>query len=245
MASSDLVIKSHDPRRNRLVWVGIVLALIVIGFSMYKLGQTKGGFDARKTGSELRQLNAQNEYLTESNQKLKHEMAMLETGQTIDESSYTQLKVTVKTLETKLADQNKELRFYRQIMSPNTKVEGLHVLNPEVTKIENSDEFQLDMVIYQYHKIIRDLKGKIVLTLIGEQSGVPQEYALQNLLVNNSGESPKFNFRYFQSYGLRFVIPEGYVPSALKIQVVPATSGYKSIEETREWADLLQIEKGT
>lgn len=245
MSASDLVIKSHNPNRYRLIWFGSAAALLVSGYFMYRLGQSKGGFDARKTKSEIRQLVAQNEHLTESNQKVKHQMAMLETGQTIDESSYQQLKVTVKSLETKLADQNKELRFYRQIMSPKTKVEGLHILNPEVTKIENSEEFQLDMVVYQYHKIIRDLKGKLVLTLVGEQNGVIQEYALQNLLVDNSGESPKFNFRYFQSYGLRFVIPEGYVPSAVKIQVVPATSGYKPIEETLKWADLLQTEKGT
>ncbi len=245
MSASDLVIKSHNPNRYRLIWIGSAAALLVSGYFMYRLGQSKGGFDARKTKSEIRQLVAQNEHLTESNQKVKHQMAMLETGQTIDESSYQQLKVTVKSLETKLADQNKELRFYRQIMSPKTKVEGLHILNPEVTKIENSDEFQLDMVVYQYHKIIRDLKGKLVLTLVGEQNGVIQEYALQNLLVDNSGESPKFNFRYFQSYGLRFVIPEGYVPSAVKIQVVPATRGYKPIEETLKWVDLLQTEKGS
>ncbi len=245
MSVKDLVIKSHNPNRNRLIWLGSACALLVSGYFMYRLGQSKGGFDARKTSSEIRSLNAQNEHLSKSNQKLKHQMAMLETGQTIDSSSYAELKVTVKSLETKLADQNKELRFYRQIMSPKTKVEGLHVLNPEVTKLENSEEFQLDMVVYQYHKIIRDLKGKIVLTLVGEQNDVPQEYAMQNLFVTNSGESPEFNFRYFQSYGLRFVIPEGYVPSALKIQVVPATSGYKSIVETHQWADLLQNDKGT
>jgi len=245
MSASDLVITSHNPNKNRLIWVGSAAALIISGYFMYRLGQSKGGFDARKTGSEIRQLVAQNEYLTDSNQELKQNMAAIETGQTIDESSYKQLKITVKSLETKLADQNKELRFYRQIMSPKTKVEGLHVLNPEVTKIENIQEFQLDMVVYQYHKIIRDLKGKIVLTLLGEQNGKPQEYALQNLLVENSGESPKFSFRYFQSYGLRFVIPEGYVPTAIKIQVVPATRGYKSIEETHEWETLLQTEKGT
>ena len=244
MSATDLVIKSHNPNRNRLIWLGSAAALIVSGYFMYRLGQSKGGFDARKTGSEIRQLNAQNEYLTESNQKLKHQMAMLETGQTIDESSYKQLKITVKSLETKLADQSKELRFYRQIMSPKTKVEGLHVLNPEVIKIENTDEYQLDMVVYQYFKIIRDLRGKLVLTLIGEQNGVSQEYALQNLLVDNSGESPKFNFRYFQSYGLRFVIPEGYSPSAIKIQVVPATSGYKPKEVMFQWTDLLQTDKG-
>jgi len=245
MSASDLVITSHNPNKNRLIWVGSAAALIISGYFMNRLGQSKGGFDARKTGSEIRQLVAQNEYLTDSNQELKQNMAAIETGQTIDESRYKQLKITVKSLETKLADQNKELRFYRQIMSPKTKVEGLHVLNPEVTKIENIQEFQLDMVVYQYHKIIRDLKGKVILTLVGEQNGVPQDYPLQNLLVENSGEPPNFNFRYFQSYGLRFVIPEGYVPSAVKIQVIPATRGYKSIEETHDWVSLLQTEKGT
>lgn len=239
MATNPFVIKSHDPDRTRLLWIGSVVALLVAGFFVYRIGQAKGGFDARKSKSEVRQLLAQNEHLSTANKKLKHEMAMLETGQTIDEASYENLKKTVKTLENDLSVQSKELRFYRQIMSPENKVEGLHTLNVQVTKIQDSEEYQLDMVVYQYHKIIRELKGEVIMTISGEQNGVPQNYAFQNLLSENSGQSPSFNFRYFQSYELRFVIPEGYVPSALKIQVVPATRGYKPIEETHQWSDLL------
>ena len=80
------------------------------------------------------------------------------------------------------------------------------------------------------------------LTIQGTQNGIAQSYALQNLLSDNSGKSPDFNFRYFQSFGLRFVIPEGYVPSALKIQVIPSTRGYKSIEKTLTWSELLNSE---
>jgi len=169
-------------------------------------------------------------------------MAMLETGQTIDTTSYLNLQNTVKSLENTVSEQNKELRFYRQIMSPENKVEGLHILNPQVTKLNNVEEYQLDMVAYQYHKIIRDLKGQILITIQGEQNGIPQNYAFQNLLTENNSETVMFNFRYFQSYGLRFVIPEGYEPTALKIQVIPATRGYKPIEETYQWQDLLKIE---
>lgn len=240
MASNPLIIQARDPDRTRLLWIGSVIALIVAGYFVYRLGQSKGGFDARKSKSEARQLHAQNDHLSESNKNLKHELAMLATGQTIDETSYKNLQVTVKTLEKTVAEQSKELRFYRQIMSPEKKVEGLHTLNPQVVKIENSEEYQLDIVIYQYHKIIRDLKGKLVITIQGEQNGVPQSYAFQNLLTENSGVSPRFNFRYFQSYGLRFVVPEGYVPSALKIQLVPETRGYKPIEEVHSWTDLMQ-----
>ena len=239
MANKPLVIKSHDPDRNKVLWIASAVALIIAGYFVYRLGQSKGGFDARKSKSEVRQLVAQNEFLTESNQKLKQDLAMLETGQTIDETSFDKMQESVKTLEKTLSDQNKELLFYRQIMSPEEKVNGLHVLNPQVIKIENTEEFQLDMVVYQYHKIIRDLKGKLVLTIQGTQNGIAQSYALQNLLSDNSGKSPDFNFRYFQSFGLRFVIPEGYVPSALKIQVIPSTRGYKSIERTLTWSDLL------
>lgn len=244
MAASDLVIKSHDPDKTRLLWGVSVIALIIAGYFVYRFGQAKGGFDARESSSQVRQLQAQNKHLSDTNQKLKHEMAMLETGQTIDTTSYQQLQETVKTLENTLSAQNKELRFYRQVMSPEEKVEGLHVLNPRVSKLENSQEYQLDMVIYQYHKIIRDLKGKVVLTIQGEQNGVPQEYALQNLFSDNNGQSPEFSFRYFQSYGLRFVVPEGYVPNALNVQIIPATRGYKPVSKTLEWSELLQNNQG-
>lgn len=242
MQSKPLVIKSHDPDRNRLLWIGSGIALLVAAYFVYRLGQAKGGFDARKSKSEIRQLVAQNEHLKDTNQSLKHEMAMLETGQTIDTTSFKDLQNTVKGLENRVSDQNKELRFYRQIMSPENKVEGLHILSPQITKLNNVEEYQLDMVAYQYHKIIRDLKGRIVITIQGQQNGVPQDYAFQNLMIENNGESPTFNFRYFQSYGLRFVVPEGYVPTALKIQVIPATRGYKPIEETYQWSELLKIE---
>ena len=88
MASNPLIIQARDPDRTRLLWIGSVIALIIAAYFIYRIGQSKGGFDARKSKSEVRQLLAQNGHLTEANKKLKHEMAMLETGQTIDESSY-------------------------------------------------------------------------------------------------------------------------------------------------------------
>ena len=243
MANNPLVIKSHDPDRTRLLWIVSAVAFIIAAYFVYRLGQAKGGFDARKSRSEVRRLIAQNEHLTEANQKLKHNMAMLVTGQTIDETSFAEMQENVQDLEKTLSEQNTELRFYRQIMSPDKKVEGLHILNPQIIKIADTKEFQLDMVVYQYHKIIRDLKGKVLLTIQGEQNGVPQSYPLQNLFTDNSGKPPDFSFRYFQSYGLRFVVPEGYVPSALKIQVIPATRGYKPIEETLTWSELTTASK--
>jgi len=245
MVSSDLVIKSHDPSRNRVLWFASALALLITGFFVYKLGQSKGGFDARASSSEIRRLNAQNEHLSEANQRLKQEMATLETGQTIDASSYLKLQETVKSLEKTHASQSKELRFYRQIMSPDEKVEGLHILNPQLSKIEDSEEYQLDMVVYQYHKIIRELGGTLQMTVEGAQNGVPQNYALHNLLSENTGNRPTFNFRYFQSFGLRFVIPEGYVPSNLRIEIIPSTRGYKATTEILAWTDLLQTKEGT
>ena len=169
----------------------------------------------------------------------------METAQTIDASSYASLKKTVKELENNLATQGKELRFYRQIIAPEEKVEGLHLLEPSLLKLANSEGFQLDMVVYQFHRIIREVYGDVNLSVEGAQNGVPQTYSLHNLFTENSGEPAKFKFRYFQSFELRFVLPEGFTPNALNIEIKSPIKGYKTVTERIEWSDLLTREPNT
>jgi len=75
--STGLVIKNHDPKRNRMIWLGVIAASLVAGIFIYLLGQAKGGYDARESKSEIKRLNAENESLDRSNQKLREQMAVL------------------------------------------------------------------------------------------------------------------------------------------------------------------------
>jgi len=112
-----------------------------------------------------------------------------------------------------------------------------------VHKLADSEEYQLDMVVYQFNRNIREVKGGIELSITGEQNGEAQSYTLENLFVEANGVKPSFKFRYFQSYELRFVVPEGYDPKTLNIEVKPSISGYKPISKQIEWAVLINNAK--
>ena len=245
VSASDLVIKSNDPKRDRVVWTGVIAAFVVFAACAYFLGQAMGGYSARESRSEIKRLGDENDSLTRSTERLRQQLADVETAQTIDASSYASLKKTVKELENNLATQGKELRFYRQIIAPEEKVEGLHLLEPSLLKLANSEGFQLDMVVYQFHRIIREVYGDVNLSVEGAQNGVPQTYSLHNLFTENSGEPAKFKFRYFQSFELRFVLPEGFTPNALNIEIKSPIKGYKTVTERIEWSDLLTREPNT
>lgn len=240
VSASDLVIRDNDPRRDQRIWAAVIAAGLVVAAVAFFLGQMTGGYFARESASEIKRLGDENASLTRSNEKLRQQMADVETAQTIDASSYSELQAAVKEQENKLAQQGKELRFYRQIIAPEKKVEGLHLLDPKVTELANSEGFQLDMVVYQFHRIIKEIYGDVTLSVEGEQNGNPQTYALNNLLIDKSGEPTKFKFRYFQSYELRFVLPEGFKPLALNIEVKSPIPGYKPVTEKIDWATLLQ-----
>lgn len=242
VSASDLVIKSNDPKRERMLWTGVIIAFLVAAFFMFMLGQYTGGYSALQSSSQIKQLGDENASLKRSNDRLRQQLADVETAQTIDASSYESMQKTVTELESKLATQGKELRFYRQVIAPEEKVEGFHLLDPKVVKIPDSESFQLDMVVYQFNRVIKEVRGTVKLSITGEQNGTSQVYSLNNLLTNKDEQSTDFKFRYFQSFELRFVLPEGFEPNEFTIEVDSPIPGYKTITESYPWKDLVAAE---
>jgi hypothetical protein len=92
------------------------------------------------------------------------------------------------------------------------------------------------LVLVQSLQHDRKVTGDVSLTVQGEEGGVTKTYSYAQLRPENSSASWPFSFRYFQDFDREIVLPDGFMPESITIEVRSKTRSISSIEESYSWA---------
>ena len=97
-------------------------------------------------------------------------------------------------------------------------------------------EFNLRLVLVQAMKHDRKVSGDVALSVQGSQDGVDTVYTLKQLIPAEAESAWPFSFRYFQDFDRRLVLPDGFTPERIRVEVRSKTRSIQSIEESYAWA---------
>ena len=167
---------------------------------------------------------------------LKQKVAILETNLEVDRTSYKEVEESLAGLQTKILEQRDAIAFYRGIVSPADGNAGLRVQDLKFTRGEKEREFNVRLVLVQAMKHDRKVSGEVSLSIVGSQDGIKTTYAYAELLPDEVDEAWPFSFRYFQDFDRRLVLPDGFTPEQVTVEVRSRTRSISSIEETFDWA---------
>ncbi len=239
LGKTRLVVKSHSPMRSRLNWAIALLMMLGAIWLSFEYGRMQAGFfllEVVETENGLRQEIAD---LTETSTSLRQQVAVIETSRSIDEEAYTQVEERLVELQQKLADQQKDLTFYRGIMAPESQAEGLQIKEMNLLQLAEERIFRLHLVLMQAVNHSRIVSGRVRLSIDGVQDGKSVTLDLSQLGRPGAQVEPiVFSFRYFQEFERELALPEGFVAERVNLEPVPSRRPSLAVRKSFDWKPL-------
>ncbi len=211
-------------------------ALVAVGlYLVFEFGRIQANYNIVDAGRERQAYDNRIATLDAEIVLLKQAVALLETHRDIDREAYKDVEVSLVALQGKIQEQTDAIAFYRGIVSPSDGASGLRVQNLKLTRAKSERAYNVRLVLVQALKHDRRVSGNVELVVEGVQDGSEITYALSQLLSDKSDSSWAFSFRYFQDFDREIVLPDGFTPERIKIEVRSRTRSVASIEEIFSW----------
>ena len=214
----------------------IVVALVVVSaYLVFEYGRISAGYDIVEAGNISQAYEDRIMQFEDNIIELKQEIAILETNLAVDRESYKEVEASLGTLQAKIQEQRDAIGFYRGIVSPSDGNSGLRVQDLKFTRGKSEREFNVRLVLVQVMKHDRKVSGDVSLNIVGEQNGTEMTYAFTQLVKEDADQSWPFSFRYFQDFDRQLVLPDGFTPERINVEVRSRTRSISSIEESFAW----------
>jgi hypothetical protein len=215
--------------------VGALLAVIAGAYLSFELGRIRSDYNLLDAAAERQ---VYEDHIAELDRRilaLNEEIALYETHQYIDREAYKEVEASLTDLQRKIQEQRDAIDFYRGIVSPSDGGRGLRVQDLKLSKGTDDRQYHLKLVLVQVMQHDRSVKGEVNFSLEGAQDGVTTTYSLEQLLPPNADSSWAFAFRYFQDFERQLLLPEGFRPERINIEVRSRTKSVASVEQSFLW----------
>ncbi|HRP88145.1 MAG TPA: hypothetical protein PLS34_11605 [Gammaproteobacteria bacterium] len=226
-----LVVRLHDPRRFRFVVAAAVVLALLLCFGLYELGQRAGGHSVFKSDQRRQTLRAEVRRLEGENQQLKDELARVRTSMEVDREAQARISESLAASETRVAELSEELEFYRRIVSPQEGRAGLRVQSFEVLPGDLANAYRLKLLLVQSPQRSGRAQGQLELRLRGTLDG--EEASLTTEQV--AAEPRPFEFLYFQDIDIEVILPEGFVPESVDIDLRSGQRNARPVTANFPW----------
>ena len=225
----------HSPVRLWATRAALVLVAVISGYLIYEFGRIQAGYDLVDAASERRTYEQHIGELEDEISALKEKIALLETHRDIDREAYREVEASLTELQAKIQEQRDAIAFYRGIVSPVDGNKGLRVQDLKLTRGRNEHEYNIRLVLVQALEHDRKVSGNVKLTIEGDLDGVEKTFSYAELLPDDADAAWAFSFRYFQDFNRQVVLPDGFTPLRVNVEVQSRTRSISSIEESFAW----------
>lgn len=218
---------------------GVIIALIVGIYLVFEFGRIRAGYNIADALEEKQEVINEIKGLEKQITELKQEIALFETHREIDQEAYKVVEADLIDLQRKIQEQRDAIAFYRGIVSPADGGRGLRVQDFKVTQGKDERQFHMRLVLVQVMQHDRSVKGDVEFSLEGSQDGVATTYNLEQLLPDDEKSNWPFAFRYFQDFDRELVLPAGFTPEKVNIEVKSRTKSIASVKQSILWRTAL------
>lgn len=231
----------HSPlqlhSRGRVLMTRAVLVVMVAVFAylVFEFGRIQANYNIVDAGKERQAYEDRIAGLENDIVGLKEEVALLETHRDIDREAYKDVEASLAALQAKIQEQMDAIAFYRGIVSPADGTAGLRVQDLRLTRGQAERAYNIRLVLVQSLQHDRKVSGDVRLSIAGEEGGAETTYSYAQLLPEESSSSWPFSFRYFQDFDREIILPDGFTPEKITIEVRSNTRSITSIEESYSW----------
>ena len=218
---------------TRVLLLGMVA---VCAYLVYEFGRIQANYNIVDAARERQDFAEQIALRDTEILSLKEQIALLETHRDIDQAAYSDVEASLVALQAKIQEQSDALAFYRGIVSPADGASGLRVQNLQLTRGGTERAYNVRLVLVQSLQHDRKVSGDVGLTIEGMENGNETSYDYSQLLAAEAQSDWSYSFRYFQDFDREIVLPDGFTPERITIEVRSRTRSISSIEKSFAWA---------
>jgi hypothetical protein len=220
LRTGQFVIRQHPSWRRRAVLIGAVLGSVLACYLMYEWGRFEGGYSRFAEIQLRRELSARIETLQEENERLRAQIASAELARNVDNKAYADVEKNLADLQAQVLKHREQLTFYRGIVSPEDGIGGLRIQRFQVLPGGAENHYRLRLVLVQSMRQEAVVSGAVVVQIEGVSDNRPVQLTLPQAgaATRADGQLP-FQFRYFQNLEQDIVLPEGFEPRAVNVEV--------------------------
>lgn len=225
-------------QRGASGWALRVAAVFAVGACLYlafELGRIQADYNIVDIAVERRAHQQEVGALEDRIRALEEEVALHETHREIDRQAYAEVEASLTGLQQKIHEQREAIAFYRGIISPSDGAHGLRVQELKVSKGKDDRLYHVNLVLVQVLQHDRSVKGDVAFSLEGAQDGVATTYTLAQLVPEDENSEWPFSFRYFQNLDRRLVLPDGFTPEKVNIEIRSRTKSVASVSQSFLW----------
>lgn len=221
----------------RIIAVRAVIVALILGagYLVFEFGRIQAGYDTVSVTEERQAFNDHIDKLENEIIGLNEHITLLVTHRNIDREAYTQVEASLTELQAKIQEQQDAIAFYRGIVSPADGKSGLRVQDFRLSRGNAEREYTIRLVLVQAMKHDRKVSGNVKLSIAGVENGMEKSYNYSELLPEEGERKWAFSFRYFQDFDRQVVLPDGFTPERITVQVESKTRSIASIEESYTW----------
>jgi cell division protein FtsB len=219
-------------------WVQRTIVAVVFVFGAYltfEFGRIQARYNVVDAAAEQQAMQEEILGLESSIVELKQEIALLETHRDIDREAYQVVEANLTELQRKIQEQSDAIAFYRGIVSPADGGRGLRVQDLKLTKGKAEGRYHVRLVLVQVMQHDRSVKGEVDFSIEGAQDGAEVTYALEQLIPSDADSNWPFSFRYFQDFERELVLPAGFTPEKVNVEVISRTKSIASVKQSFLW----------
>jgi hypothetical protein len=235
---ANLVIRRARPRRMLvLASVAVILGVVAL-YAAFELGRYDGGYDMLAATRQRSQLDETVGRLEQANGALRKQLAQLDTMRVGGTQERAELAHTIGELQSQVASQSQQLEFYRGVVSHGLSRDdlaiGLKIQELRVTaEGPAAGHFEVHLTLLQTARPQAAVSGTFRLSVEGQMQGKSETLDLA-ALGSKLPEQP-FSFRYFQSIAQEIVVPSGFSPERLTVEVRAGKQPVTPLIQTFPW----------
>jgi cell division protein FtsB len=219
----------------------LALALLVAGaYLCFELGRYESGYsviDHRRDVAALRKDLREQQAAAD---ELRRQIAVLETSREIDRETYARVEANLTELQGRIQSQEEELAFYRGIVSPKDGVAGLRIESLDVVPADEENRYSLRLVLVQAIVHNRRATGSVKVVLEGMRGGQTVSMDLTDLVVDRHAYDTTYEFRYFQGLETDFVVPAGFEPQRVTVEISPTEPRGDRSTQSFDWSPVTE-----
>ncbi len=213
---------------RRLVVTMLTLGMVVAsGLAGWYVGQNRQiALSSERTALSEELVESQREV-----EALQRQVVVLQRGNAVERQASEQVRQEVTALNEKIYQLEKEITFYKNLMSPAAGAKQLQVHDIALETTSRDRQFRFKLVLTQVTERHDRIKGGVKMVVSGTSQGTRHELSLGQL--GAGAEEISFSFRYFQELEGELTLPKGFAPES--IRVTARSSGRKPLKVEREF----------
>jgi len=230
-----VVIRTHHPLRQFIVWGAVPLIGLFALYVIYELGRYDAGYDRLAVAQQRTELQVQIEHLEKSNRELRTHLAELDTIRIGRAREQAEVSRSIGDLQAHVARQTQELAFYRGIVAQGTPAVGAKIQQVRITRGSKAGYFVLHLALVRSVRPDNVAVGAIGVSVEGQSNGATTTVDLSTLTAGKVHELA-YSFRYFENFDQEVALPAGLKPDHLSIEVRSSKKDVAPVTQTFPWS---------